>query len=454
MSKIPKIKIENQKPNYIKFAEDIDFFKFFQKIENNFDCCYILESLGAEEDKSRYSVVGFDPENIIKGNGNILTIDDKDYITKNPYLELKSIIPQNIISRQYSGGLVGYLGYDCINYFEKCLNVKTHNKFDQFLFGVYKDGIVYDKMTGEIFYFYYKKNRLSLIKKIFKQKNTEKMNLTTGFVNDSKNRRQHYKMVKSVKREIINGNIFQAVIGFKSNYQIKGDEVMLYRELRKVNPSPFMYYLKFKDKKIIGASPELLFRLRQGEMETFPLAGTIKRGKNPQQDKKLARKLLNDKKEIAEHSMLIDLHRNDIGRVAQIGTVKVRNMMNIKKFSHVQHISSEVIGIIKKNQDMFTALSCNFPAGTLTGAPKIEAIKIIDDLEDEPRGPYGGGVGHFGFNGECTFAIPIRSLFIENENAFAQTAGGVVYDSVPEKEYIEIKNKLAAMKRVLNKFSK
>src|SRR6056300_1340620 len=187
-------------------------------------------------------------------------------------------------------------------------------------------------------------------------------------------------------------------------------------------------------------------------METFPLAGTTKRGADSVEDQQLARALLNDPKEIAEHNMIVDLHRNDIGRVARFGTVKVRNLMDIKRFSHVQHISSEIVGIIHEDHDMFSALASNFPAGTLTGAPKIEAMTIINEIEDEGRGPYGGAIGQFSFNGDCTFAIPIRSIFIKGNKAYAQTCGGNVYDSDPEKEYLEIERKLAAMKTVLNSF--
>jgi len=238
-------------------------------------------------------------------------------------------------------------------------------------------------------------------------------------------------------------------VGFKSEFKISGNTLKIYQKLRKVNPSPFMYYLKFGDKKIIGASPELLFSLRNGEMQTSPLAGTIKRGKNETEDQKLARQLLSDEKERAEHNMLVDLHRNDMGKVAEFGTVKVRDLMTVKRFSHVQHISSEIVGIIKKGEDAFSALAANFPAGTLTGTPKIEAMKIISQNEKEARGPYGGGVGQFGFNGDCTFAIDIRSLFIDGEYAYTQTSGGIVYDSDAGKEYQEILNKLAAMKEVL-----
>lgn len=442
-----------KKPYYLKFAEDIDFFELFQKIEQNFDTCFLLESLGPESQLSRYSIIGFEPEHIISAKKNILTMDDENSIKKNPYLALRDIIPQDIISRAYSGGLIGYLGFDCVNYFEPTLNVKTDSRFPSFMFGVYTDGLVHDKMTGETFYFYFTKDRSSIIKKIQKTKLSTRGGPASGWkirnIGDTMTKKQHTEMVKKVKSEINAGNTFQCVVGFKTEYEITGNHLKIYERLRQVNPSPHMYYVKFNDIKIIGASPELLFRLSQGEMETFPLAGTAPRGKTEALDQRLARELLNDPKEIAEHNMLVDLHRNDLGRVAQFGTVKVRRMMDIKKFSHVQHISSEISGVINQGEDMFSGLASNFPAGTLSGAPKIESIKIIDRLEPDARGPYGGALGHFAFNGDCTFAIPIRSLFISGDYGYMQNGSGIVYDSVAENEYQEIKRKGKAMEKVL-----
>jgi len=194
-----------------------------------------------------------------------------------------------------------------------------------------------------------------------------------------------------------------------------------------------------------------MFRLQDGEIETQPLAGTTKRGRNEKEDRELAKELLNNPKEIAEHSMLVDLHRNDLGRVARFGTVRVKNLFDVKKFSHVQHISSDIVGLIRSDEDMFSGLSVNFPMGTVTGAPKIETIKIIDSNETSPRGPYGGAIGHFGFNGDCTFALPLRTLYISGNYAYTQTCSGIVYDSIPEKEYQELIDKLAAMRKVLGK---
>lgn len=447
MDKLPKIKL-SKKPTYIKLAHGLDFFKLFEKIETGFQSCFIFESLGEEGKFARYSIIGFDPQHIISARGNNLFIDGKSYLTKNPYFSLRKIMPDKTISRNYSGGLIGYLNYEAANYFEPTLSLKIHPLFDQFLFGVYTDGIILDKLTNEIFYFYYDRNRSSLVKKIIRSK-VKNTSLKVKFLGDSLNKKEHAKIVARVKEEIKAGNIFQCEVGFKSEFEIRGNTLKIYERLRNVNPSPFMYFLKFSNKKIVGASPELLFGLRDGEMQTSPLAGTIKRGKTEKEDQKLARILLSDPKERAEHNMLVDLHRNDLGRVAEFGTVKVRNFMSVKKFSHVQHISSEIVGIIKKNEDMFSSLSANFPTGTLTGAPKIEAMKIINQNEKNARGPYGGAIGHFGFNDDCTFAIAIRSLFISDNYAFTQTSGGIVYDSKPDKEYDEIQRKLEAMKEVL-----
>ncbi len=453
-----KIKIEG-KPKYIKIGDKYNFFELFKKIQINFKNCFLFESLGEESNISRYHIIGFDPKYLIfSENKHELKIKDIDkgkissYSCENPYYKLRDIIPQNIISKKYAGGLVGFVSYDSFNYFENNLSIKKNLNFESFKFGVYLDGLIYDQMTGEIFYYYYKDNRIEKIKSIIKQKKHNSTRVSCKFLRNSMTRDEHRKTVLKIKEDIKNGLIFQCEVGFKSHYEIKGDLTEIYAKLRILNPSPHMYFMKFGDQIIIGASPELLFRLKNGEMETFPLAGTTKRGADKAEDLKLARELLNDSKEIAEHNMLVDLHRNDLGRVAKFGTVKVRNLMDIKKYSHVQHISSEIAGIINDDEDMFSALASNFPAGTLSGAPKIEAMKIINEIEEDGRGPYGGAIGQFGFNGDCTFAIPIRSIFVKGEKAFAQTCGGNVYDSDPDKEYLEIERKLAAMKTVLESF--
>ena len=447
-----------RKPHYVTISDNCDFFGLFKKIEKRYDNCFYLESLGEDSHIARHSIIGFDPEQLFYANGRQLTIEQRDgsqahYESDNPYYLLRDIVPQNIISRKYAGGLTGYLGYDAMNYFEPSLSLQDSEMFDAFRFGLFKDGLILDKMTGEVIYFYYTDSRLELVQQLIAEPAVENGPLTIHSLGDTMSREAHEAAVMKVKQDIIDGKIFQTEVGFKKRFKLEGDTINVYEKLREINPSPQMYYVKFGEQKLIGASPELLFRLRQGEMETFPLAGTARRGADETEDRDLARALLNDPKEIAEHNMIVDLHRNDIGRVAQFGTVKVRSLMDIKRFSHVQHISSEIVGIIADKEDMFSALASNFPAGTLTGAPKIEAMKVINEMEPDGRGPYGGAVGHFSFNGDCTFAIPIRTLFAKGEEAYVQTCGGNVYDSNPADEYEEIRRKFAGTKKVLDLFA-
>ena len=452
-----------RKPKYVTISSDCDFFDLFKKVEKRFEHCFMLESLGEESFISRHSIIGFDPEKLIWAEGKQLFIQERDGSTEsfesdNPYYLLRSIVPQNILSRGFAGGLTGYIGYDSMNYFEPSLDLQASEMFDAFRFGLYKDGLILDKMTGEVTYFYYEEsdaggNRLDLVQAMMAEPTPENGPFVVRPTGESMSKTDHANAVAKVKQDIVEGKIFQCEVGFKKWFDMEGDTINLYEQLREVNPSPQMYYIKFGEQKVIGASPELLFRVRQGEMETFPLAGTAKRGVDEKEDTALARALLNDPKEIAEHNMIVDLHRNDIGRVARFGTVKVRSLMDIKRFSHVQHISSEIVGIMAEDHDMFSALASNFPAGTLTGAPKIEAMKIIDDLENDGRGPYGGAVGQFSFNGDCMFAIPIRTVFANGNKAYVQTCGGNVYDSNAEDEYEEIQRKFAGTKRVLDSFA-
>lgn len=451
-------KIElNKKPIYVPAEEhkNADIYDIFLQIEQACENCFFLESLGEQAHLSRYSIVGFNPTGVVSSNGTQVMLDGTSYTVDNPYTALRDLIPQDSIGRNYAGGLVGYLGYDAMSLFEPTLDIKKHPYFPTYLFGMYTDGIIYDKVTGELIYFYYNENRVKLLEKLLKTPVTKKY-VSIKNLNQTTSEKEHAAMVEAVKQEILAGNTFQTVVGIQNEFEITGDAIELYARLRKVNPSPFMYYVKFgpstslgSSTVLIGASPELLFGMRDKEMQTFPLAGTIKRGKTEQEDRELAHNLLTNKKEIAEHSMLVDLHRNDLGRVAQFGSVKVRSLMDIKRFSHVQHISSEVVGLLERKQDMFSALASVFPAGTLTGAPKIEAMKIIDRLEKAPRGPYGGAVGHFGFNGDATFAIPIRTIFINGTYGFTQAGSGIVADSTAKGEYDEIQRKMAAMKEVL-----
>ncbi|MDP4011248.1 MAG: anthranilate synthase component I family protein [Candidatus Roizmanbacteria bacterium] len=451
--KIPKILIST-KPHYVKIAEDLDFFELFKKIQNDQDTCFILESLGEESNRSRYSIIGFDPQMIVSSQGLCITLsqqgkEDIEYESDNPYFDLRKLLPCQVMTRDYAGGLVGYLGFDVFENIEPTVKVKSHSDFDRLKFGVYIDGLVHDKITGEIFYFYYNKNRLDLVKSYLTKQNSEVSTVSVTFKRYSMTKQQYSDIFDKVKDDIRAGLIFQCVIGFQGEYFIEGNDICIYEKLRRVNPSPHMYYVKFGKQKIIGASPELLFRLRNTIVETFPLAGTIRRGKSLNEDVQLAQILLNDPKEQAEHKMLVDLHRNDLGRIAKLGSVQIQKLMDIKKYSHVQHISSEISGTLDTSQDMFSALASCYPAGTLAGAPKIEAVKLLEKYETEPRGVYGGAVGHFGFNGDCTFAIPIRTLFISGNKGYTQAGSGIVLDSEAHEEYEEIRSKLRAMEIAL-----
>lgn len=447
--RIPRPDIKG-KPEYQTFESNLTFYEIFTRLERNYDTVFLLESLGGNTFDSRYSAIGFAPTHILRGEPGKLYVDDAEFVTKNPYYALRDFLPVEGLARNYSGGLVGYLGYDAMNFFEPGASISRHPDFPPFLFGFYEDGLVYDTYTGVITYFYYRRNRMEEILGVLEKENQEPEEpLEVVLEGRSRTRSDHAVMVEKAIEEIRAGNTFQCQIGFQVNYRVRGNLLKIYEELRRINPSPHMFFVKFGDKKLIGASPELLFRLRHGEMESYPLAGTIRRGKDDAEDMELVRKLLSDPKEIAEHNMLIDLHRNDIGRVARFGTVKVRRQFDIKKFSHVQHISSEVVGIIRRDEDMFSGLAHSFPAGTLSGAPKIESMKIIDRIEQSPRGPYGGAVGQFTMNGDCTFAIPIRTLFVSGENAYARASGGIVFDSRTDDEYAEIENKLASVIRAL-----
>ena len=254
-----------------------------------------------------------------------------------------------------------------------------------------------------------------------------------------------------VQEHIASGDIFQAVISRSIECPVQKDPFPLYRALREINPGPYMYYLDFCDEQVIGASPEMLVRVEKRRVTTVPIAGTRPRGKDKKEDEDLARDLLNDEKERSEHTMLVDLARNDLGRVCRFGTIEVPEFMGIEKFSHVQHIVSTVRGILRDHLDCYDAFTSCFPAGTVSGAPKIRAMQIIGGLEGEPRGLYAGAVGYIGFDRNLEFAIAIRTITVQNGCAKIQVGAGIVADSVPENEWQETESKAAAMKQAVER---
>jgi len=255
--------------------------------------------------------------------------------------------------------------------------------------------------------------------------------------------------VQVVKEKIKQGEIFQAVLSQKLIAKTEAEPKEVYQALRELNPSPYMYYLKMKNEMIIGTSPETLVKVYDRQISTFPIAGTRPRGKSKDEEEKLERDLLQDPKEIAEHVMLIDLARNDVGRVSQPGTVKLKKKMSVEKYSHVMHLVSKVTGLLKEEYNALDALKAVFPAGTVSGAPKIRAMQIIAELEPKQRGPYAGAIAALGFNGNLDTCITIRSVFFDQKTAYIQAGAGIVADSEPKKEYMETMNKAKAMLKAI-----
>jgi anthranilate synthase component 1 len=253
-------------------------------------------------------------------------------------------------------------------------------------------------------------------------------------------------MVKKAKEFIYRGDIFQAVLSRNLRFSVTGDPLRVYQNLRRINPSPYMYFLKTsREVQIIGSSPEMLLRVSKSYLETYPIAGTRPAVTEPELNEKFRKELVNDKKEIAEHTMLVDLARNDVGRVSRYGTVNVKGLMAVRRFSHVQHMVTHVSGTLRGSYDQFNAFKALFPAGTVSGAPKIRAMEIIDGLEPSKRGPYAGALGYFSSNGSCDFAIILRSLFIRGKKAYLQAGAGIVMESDPSLEWKETEQKLNAV---------
>jgi anthranilate synthase component 1 len=256
---------------------------------------------------------------------------------------------------------------------------------------------------------------------------------------------EYLASVKRAKKYIEEGDIFQVVLSQRLETEIAADSFDIYRQLRRINPSPYLYYLDFNDFQIVGSSPELLVRVEENLIENRPIAGTRKRGKDKAEDQELAQDLLDDEKEQAEHTMLVDLGRNDVGKVSEYGSVEVDKLMEVEYYSHVMHLVSNVKGKLKENEDIYSALEACFPAGTVSGAPKIRAMEIIDELEQVRRGPYAGSIGYFGYSGNLDSCITIRTIIIKDNKAYVQAGAGIVADSNPEAEYQETLNKAKAL---------
>ena len=449
------------KPVKIKLPDNVDYFKLFYGLSRNYQQAYLFESLALPKQQDRYYNFGFDPLYVCSARGSEISIEGSGVNikkqVKNPYQTLKSIMPKIPAGKTHEGGLIGYFSYETVNYFEDKLNLPEHQDFPAFQLGLYVDGLIYDSETAELVYYTFHKDRSQIVLDVLEKLDQIKLPKLLGSTKNlgySQSKKQFSEAVESTLQEIKIGNSFQAEVGFKSEYEIKGDKFAIYNHLRTVNPSPYMYYQKFGDRQLFGASPEIVVSSTDGRVLTTPAAGTTARGETPEKDRQLSRQLLNDPKEIAEHSMLVDIHRNDISRVCEPGSVKVSRSMHLMKFSHVQHIVSDVIGQLRSDKDSFDLLASIMPAGVLTGAPKIETIKIIARNEKTPRGPYGCGVGRISFGGDCVIALPLRSLFCRGDKCFAQACAGIVADSIAEKEYNEVLSKLKAVDKTIKEISR
>jgi anthranilate synthase component 1 len=441
-----------------RLATADDQFALFKKLYSAYDRVFILESLVGPKELAEMSVIGFDPEFNVTCDSRTFAVSDRTgrvrkEPVKDPLSQLRRLVPTVNDDRfRYIGGAVGYLSYDAVRFWERLPVRKKKSTFPLLEFCIYTDGILYNHKENQAYYFYLERSRLAEIERNIRQ---EPLSAPFSYTEPRRNMtKSHFvRMVKKTKKYVYDGDIFQVVIAKNMKFKVKGDLLRFYSALREVNPSPYMYLMKMGRRCIIGSSPEMLMRVTQDYVETFPIAGTRPIVADEKRNEEMRQDLLKDEKELAEHTMLVDLARNDIGRVCEFGTVRVDELMTVKRFSHVQHIVSHVTGRLKKSHDSYDALKAVFPAGTVSGAPKVRSMEVIDELEPDLRGPYAGALGYFSFNGSCDFAITIRSLFVDGENAYVQSGAGIVMDSEPEKEWDETEHKAGAMISALKKAS-
>ena len=414
---------------------------------------YLFESVEGGEKWARYSIIG-------------LPTDKKIELSKNPLEDIENFLKKNISKSvpdlpDFHGGLVGYFSYETIRHIEKKLENSSKEKlnYPDISLMISDEVIIYDNLKKSLFIVVHGNEdsrnecheRIEHIHKKILEPLPSQKSFKKGSINfkSSVKKEDYLNAIKKIKNYIVEGDVMQVVYGQEFSTKFEGSPIDLYRSLRKLNPSPYMYLMKIDDLYIVGASPEILVRLQKEEVTVRPIAGTVKRGKDSKEDQELADKLKSDPKEIAEHLMLIDLGRNDVGRIAEIGSVITTEEMKIEKYSHVMHLVSNVVGKIKKGLTSIDVLKATFPAGTLSGAPKIRAMEIIDELEPDRRGVYGGAVGYLSWTGNMDVAIAIRTAVIQGKNLTVRAGGGIVYDSDPESEYQESLNKAMSIMKAI-----
>ena len=450
-----------------------NLFRFLLAEKNSF----IFESVEKGTKKGRYTIIGLNPDKIWDINKNIVTINSlgkKIKVKTKPLIFINKLIKDFNIKipkslPPMSSMLVGFFSYDVIRYIENIPdNTKDDLKIPDVRLSRPKNLIIYDNLKKKIYYIEnvfhdikiknYKEEYNKIINKFTLFQNYENITLPVRFtykknknkVKSNISKDKFKSLVKKAKVYIEKGDIFQVVLSQRFERKIEKKPIEIYNFLRKSNPSPFMFYFNYKDFNILGSSPEILVRLRDNEITIRPIAGTRPRGKNYKEDKKNESDLLNDKKELAEHLMLLDLGRNDVGKVAEINSVQVTEKFKVEKYSHVMHIVSNVIGKFNNKFSLFETLLSGFPAGTVSGAPKIRAMEIIDELEENKRKLYAGGIGYFTPNGEFDTCIALRTALIKNKKFYVQAGAGIVADSNPDKEYAETVNKAKALMKAVD----
>lgn len=453
------------------FTTPIETMKILKNVSTH---CYMLESAQANETWGRYTFLGFDPKMEITCIGGImngvLNAGKMRYATGNPSVYIRQVLNEYKSPRldylpPFTGGLVGYFSYDYLGYSEPSVRVEVEDSeaFKDVDLMLFDKVIAFDNVRQKIILIVnmplteleteYNKAVMELKQLADLLRNRQKKNepggKLLGEVTPLFNKEQFCEMVEKAKHYIREGDIFQIVLSNRLSAPFEGSLLNTYRVLRTINPSPYMFYFSGTDVEVAGASPETLVKLENGVLHTFPLAGTRPRGKTDEEDKALEAELLADEKELAEHNMLVDLGRNDLGKISKFGTVQVEKLHSIERFSHVMHIGSTVRGEIDDNHDALDAIEAVLPAGTLSGAPKIRACQLIGELENNKRGIYGGAIGYIDFTGNMDTCIAIRIAYKKNGKVFVRSGAGIVADSVPEKEFEECLNKARSSLKAL-----
>lgn len=441
------------------FTTPIETMRILKNVSTH---CYLLESAAANEKWGRYSFLGFDPKMAVTCVDGEMEIGSLKTKTDHPSEILRQILEAHKSPRfddlpPFTGGLVGYFSYDYLGYSEPAARCDTQDTeaFKDVDLMLFDKVIAFDHVRQKIILIVnmplsdpetgYHKAAMELHQLANLLRNGEKKKEPAGKllgeITPLFDQEQFLTMVEKAKAHIREGDIFQIVLSNRLSAPFEGSLFNTYRVLRTLNPSPYMFYFSGTDVEVAGASPETLVKLKEGVLHTFPLAGTRPRGKTDEEDRALEAELLADEKELAEHNMLVDLGRNDLGKISKFGTVQVENLHSIERFSHVMHIGSTVRGEIREDCDALDAIEAVLPAGTLSGAPKIRACQLIGELEDNKRGIYGGAIGYIDFSGNMDTCIAIRIAYKKNGRVFLRSGAGIVADSVPEKEFEECLNK-------------